>query len=414
MVKSLLLEKQGKAEALGFSQERLEKIPRFFDNYIKEKKLAGFMAMVARKDGIAHLSCRGTLGFDKKTPLKTDSIFRIYSMTKPITAIALMMLFEEGRISLDDPVAKYIPSFADFQVWQSGAGSSMKTVPLNRPMTIWHLLTHTAGFTYEFMREHPVENLYHEAKMRSLHADNIDLAGWISRLSTIPLLFQSGTAWNYSVAMEVCGYIIEVVSGDSLDVFLKKRIFKPLGMKDTGFGVREKDLHRLPVNYYRSPNGKDIIVADRPEKTIFHHGRKFFSGGGGLVSTMEDYYRFCRMLLGKGSVDGKRIVGRKTLSLMTQNHLPNNVTLSEYAKSSFGETGFAGVGFGLGFAVVVDPVTGGSMLSKGSYYWGGLASTFFWVDPVEEITAVFMTQLMPSSSYPLRGQLDQLVNAALL
>ncbi len=337
-------------------------------------------------------------------------------MTKPITSVAAMILYEEGGFELTDPVSSFIPSFADVRVYAGGSDLRQVTVPAAEPVRIWHLLSHTAGLTYGFHRVHPVDAMYRAAGFEWSTPAGVDLAGACDIWAGIPLLFQPGTEWNYSVATDVLGRVIEVVSGQRLDEFFAARILRPLGMTDTGFYAGDTQLPRLAALYTRGSGGSAVRLdalgdaARRPPAML--------GGGGGLVSTAADYNRFTQMLLHRtdspaGELDGTRLLSPRTVRYMARNHLPGGVDLETFGRPLYAESPFRGVGFGLGFAVVIDPVAGKVLCSAGELSWGGAASTTFWIDPAEELTVSFFTQLLPSSTYPIRPQLRQLVYQAL-
>ncbi len=401
------------ADALGFEPTRLATIPDFFETYLAREKMSGYSILVARNGKIAHQSQRGRSAFEGGHEVGMDTIFRIYSMTKPITSVAIMMLAERGKIMLQDPVTKYLPQFADIRVFEKGTPREYTTREPERMITVHDLMTHQSGLTYDFMLAHPVDALYRNRRINGARSAKFTSEEFIDQLVELPLQFSPGQKWNYSVSTDVLGRIIEVVSGQTLDVFLTKNIFMPLGMNDTSFTIDDNKRARLAHNYSRDPVSGITSLADAPEKTIYAAGRKFLSGGGGLLSTMGDYLKFCEMMRRHGVLNGARILGRKTVAYMTSNHLPNGETLMDRASGSFSEVSYGGTGFGLGFSVVVDPQYAPTVTSCGVYSWGGLASTFFWVDPEEEMVVILMTQIMPSGTYPLRPQLQQLVYAAL-
>lgn len=396
---------------VGFDPARLERIDRHFGRYVDDGRLPGWQVVVSRAGQIAHVSEYGHRDLEAGLPIERDSIFRIYSMTKPITSVALMMLYEEGAFELKDPVSTYLPAFADQRVYVSGPAASPVTRPAVEPVRVWHLLTHTAGLTYGFHYAHPVDGMYRHAGFEWGSPREADLAAVCDTYASFPLLFEPGTEWNYSVATDVVGRLVEVLSGQPLDEFMTERIFGPLGMTDTGFFAPEADLARLAALYVPGPGGQATrmdamgAAATRAPAAL--------SGGGGLVSTAADYHRFTQMLLRGGELDGERILGRATVEYMTVNHLPGGVELEAIARPTFSETAFSGMGFGLGFSVVENPAENKVMSSPGEFAWGGAASTAFWVDPLEEITVVFLTQLLPSSTYNIRPQLKQLVYQAL-
>ncbi len=403
----------------GLSTERLSQIDRHLtENYIEPGKLAGALTLVARKGEIAHFSAIGQMDAERGKATRDDTIFRIYSMSKPITSVALMSLYEEGRFQLDDPVHKFIPSWENLRVWEGGAHPLWLTRHVDRPMSVRDLMSHQSGLTYGFMMRNSVDAAYRKLGIMARESDlglpDETLADQVEKLSKVPLQFSPGTAWNYSVSTDVCGHLVELISGKRFDEYLQERIFEPLSMVDTGFAVPDEKLDRFGACYAPTPGGGRFLQDD-PEKSAYRHQPKLLSGGGGLVSTAMDYYRFCQMLLNGGQLDDVRILGRKTIGLMTSNHLPGGVDLAAVAPSGqFSEVAFEGTGFGLGFSVLLDPATAQIPGSPGQYAWGGAASTAFWIDPVEEVILIFMTQLLPSGTYPLRRELQVLVNAAIV
>jgi CubicO group peptidase (beta-lactamase class C family) len=333
-------------------------------------------------------------------------------MTKPITSIAFMMLLEEGRVTLDQPVETIVPEWKDLGVYDGGgAGVPFRTKAPERPMAMIDLLRHTSGLTYSFQHRTNVDAAYRERKIESWHGAR-DLDGFVAALAEIPLEFSPGTAWNYSVSTDVVGLIVQRVSGQALDRFLAERIFGPLGMADTAFSVPAAKLDRFG-DAWAFQEGKDRVMYDPAAKSAWSVPPRLVAGGAGLVSTTADYHRFCTMLLNGGELEGTRIVSRKTIGLMTANHLPGGADLTEMSRSLFSEAVNAGQGFGLGFAMNLDPAKTMLPGSKGEYYWGGMFSTAFFVDPVERLHMIFMAQLMPSSTYPIRRQLKTLIYSAL-
>ena len=322
-----------------------------------------------------------------------------------------MTLVEEGLIALDDPVAKHIPEWANLAVFNAGVGPYLTTPPA-RPMQVVDLLRHTSGLTYGFQNRTNIDAAYRKLKLADHHGDE-DLEGMIQQLAKLPLEFSPGEAWNYSVSTDVVGYLVQKLSGKPLDVALQDRIFGPLKMKDTGFHVREDQQARFAACYNALPGGK-MKLQDDPAKSPYLKPPKLLSGGGGLVGTAADYLRFATMLTNGGELDGARILAPKTVKLMASNHLPGGQDLTQLSRSLFSESTNAGVGFGLGVAVVFDAPATLIPCSNGEFYWGGAASTAFWCDPLEDVTAVFMTQLLPSSSYPIRRELRTLAYSALM
>jgi CubicO group peptidase (beta-lactamase class C family) len=403
------------AEA-GFAPERLRRLDDHFRAYVDDGRLAGWLLTVARHGRIAYVASHGERDREAGLPVEPDTLWRLYSMTKPITSVAAMMLYEEGKIELTDPVAAFIPSFARARVYVEGSDQRPVTVPAAEPVRVWHLLTHTAGLTYGFHRTHPMDALYRAAGWDMGIKRGATLEQACDSWAGIPLLFQPGAEWNYSVATDVLGRVIEVASGQSLDEFFAQRIFAPLGMTDTGFYARPDNLPRLAALYGLGLDGK----ATRMEG-LGGDARKpppMFSGGGGLVSTAADYHRFLQMLLPSpgspaGELDGARLLGPRTVAYMGRNHLPGNADLERFGRPLNAESPRLGFGFGLGFAVVIDPVGARLLCSPGELSWGGAASTAFLIDPAEELTVSFFAQLIPSSAHPIRTQLRQLVYQAL-
>ncbi len=398
---------------LGFDPDRLHRLNTHFDRYVDDGRLTSYHLAVTRHGKLAHDARYGLSDREGEKAVAADTIWRIYSMTKPIVSVAAMMLWEEGLFELKDPVSKFIPEFADQKVWRAGSVTTPVLEPLMEPMRIWHLMTHTSGLTYNFMMAHPVDELYRRGGFDMTSPNTADLATICSRLAGLPLLFQPGSEWNYSMSIDVLGRIIEVISGQSLDEFLRTRVFGPLGMNDTGFSVPAQDADRLAALYGTLPGmGQAVLFAEAGKAALSPPAA--FLGGGGLVSTMADYLSFSDMLRRGGELDGARVLSSRTVRYMTQNHLPGGVDLTAYGRALFSETPFDGVGFGLLGSVTIDPVKAKLANSLGSFGWGGAASTFFWVDPLEDITCVFMTQLLPSNTHPIRSQLQQLVTQALV
>jgi CubicO group peptidase (beta-lactamase class C family) len=411
-----------KPEDLGLSADRLARIGPFFEErYVRRGALAGVLTAVARRGQLAHLSCSGVREVSTEAPMTPDTVFRVYSMTKPIVSVALMKLYEEGRFQLDDPVSRFIPEFAELRVWDDGTPLAYRTVYPERPMQIRDLLTHTSGLTYGFMTRHPVDALYRRRGVEGRTAalaptedePSVDLAEMVAKLAELPLQFSPGTRWNYSVSTDVCGHLVEVISGQPLDRFLAARLFEPLRMVDTGFVVSAEQADRLAACYAVTAADK-LAVADPVATSSYRSMPTFLSGGGGLVSTAADYLRFTLMLLNGGELDGARVLGRKTVEFMTLNHLPTGGDLASMGQRVFSETTYEGIGFGLGFSVMLDPARAAVVGSVGEYAWGGAASTMFWVDPREELVGLLLTQLIPSSSYPLRREMKALTYQALI
>ena len=396
----------------GFDSQRLASVTALVDRYVAEGKLAGAQVQVAHRGEVALRHTVGRADVASDRPLADDAIYRIYSMTKPITSIALMQLYEQGQVLLEDPVSAYIPEFAEMQVFTGGTPTAPKVRPAQTAMTVKDVLTHASGLTYGFFFQNNLDAMYREDGLGDFQLPDYTLEEGMRRLATKPLAFDPGTAWNYSMSTDVCGRLVEVISGMGLDEYFAEHITGPLGMVDTAFHVPADKKHRFTSNYALTPD-EPLLIVDSFDASPYLSPPVFLSGGGGLVGTVDDYQRFVDMLLNGGELDGRRIIGRKTLEYMTINHLPEGKTLNELGQSLFSEAVMEGMGFGLGFSTLVDPARNGAVSSGGEFAWGGAASTAFWVDPAEEITCVFMTQLMPSSSYPLRRELKATVYQAL-
>jgi len=397
---------------VGLDATRLKSIDKHFNRYVDEGRLAGYAVAVSRHGKVAHFGMYGHKDSETGSPITDDTMYRIYSMTKPITSVALMMLVEQGLLQLTDPVSKFIPSFGETRVWNTGTVLKPLTNALTEPIRVWHLLTHTAGMTYGFMYADVVDDMYRRAGFDAGVGYKDSLEVVCDRYAALPLLFQPGSSWNYSVATDIVGRVVEVVSKMQLDEFLEKNIFTPLGMTDTAFSVPKEKHDRLATLYRHDE-------ATRRKAKLSNFGDsalekpKFLSGGGGLISTASDYFKFIRMLEGRGKSGDVRILSSRTIDLMTQNHLPNNSDISTFGRPLGEEIFYDGVGFGLGFSVVADQAKTRTACPNGTFGWGGMASTAFWVDPVNEISAMFFTQLIPSSTYPIRQYLRSLVYAAL-
>ena len=391
-------------ESLGLDSLVLENIKEYLnDTYVKDGKYVGTMTLVSRKGEVAYLDSLGFMDRENEKPMQENSIFRIYSMSKAITSIAIMQLYEKSKFRLDDPVHWYIPSWKNLRVYQSGVYPNFLTSRPERHMTIRDLLTHMSGLTYDFMYKSNVDAAYRKTKVQQAGS----LEEFVEILSTLPLEFSPGNKWNYSVSTDVLGYLVEVISGMKLEEYFKAHIFEPLEMVDTSFSCPEEKLDRLASLYEHIPDNEPRLLE------IPFLNTKMASGGGGLFSTMSDYHNFCSMLLHQGEFNGKRLIGRKTLELMTVNHLPNNQDLTEMSESAFSETPYAGVGFGLGFSVMLDPAKSQTTSDIGEYGWGGAASTVFMINPKEEMFIIFLTQLLPSSTYQVRRELRSIVYSAL-
>ena len=402
----------GKAKSHGFSKARLQRIDGFLqEKYVGPGRMPCAQFLLARGGELVHQTVLGRRDVERGMALTEDTVFRLYSMTKPVTCVALLTLVEEGLIALDDPVAKHIPEWQDLAVFSAGVGPYLTTPPA-RPMQVVDLMRHTSGLTYGFQNRTNVDAAYRKHGMAEMHGKD-DLEGMIHALARLPLEFSPGEAWNYSVSTDVLGAVIQRVAGQPLDRVFAERIFAPLRMDDTGFVVPAAKADRLTDCYTWPAPDKPRKMYDRGQESAWLQQPKLFSGGGGLVSTALDYHRFCLMLGNCGELDGARILGRKTLELMTANHLPGKTDLSTLSRSMFSETQNAGIGFGLGFAVTQDPALAMIPGSPGEFYWGGMFSTAFFVDPVERLHMVFMTQSGPSSTYPIRRELKTLIYSAL-
>ena len=368
-------------ESVGMSSERLERLDAGMQQLIDDGALAGITTMIARHGKIAHAGTFGRQDIASETPMSSDAIFRIYSMSKPITGVALMMLYEEGRFRLSDPVEKYIPEFTDLKVAAGVGADGPLLEDADHPMTIRELMSHTGGLSYGIFSASQVDNLYQEANVLD---PNGTLADMVDKLGKIPLRQQPGSMWHYSVSVDVQGYLVEVLSGQPFDEFLQERIFDPLGMTDTGFHVPPDKADRFATVYGygedRSLVADEMFGGGDPADSPYLKPTTFFSGGGGLVASTMDYMRFCQMVLNGGELDGERILSPLTIALMHRNQLPRE--LGEMSP---------GTGFGLDFAVIDDPVAADG-ISKGEYYWGGAAGTWFWIDPVEDLVFVGMIQ----------------------
>jgi CubicO group peptidase (beta-lactamase class C family) len=398
-------------EAVGLSSSRLQYLDRYMQQrYLDTGRLPCAMTLIERRGQLAHFSTQGQMDVERARPLQQDTLFRIYSMTKPITSVALMMLVEEGLIGLDDPVHRYIPQWRNLGVYEGGFLETFHTRPTKTPMRIVDLLRHTSGLTYGLQQRTNVDAAYRKFGFGD-PAGTGTLEAMIEGLAKIPLEASPGDVWNYSVSTDVLGYLVGKISGVPFEDFLRQRIFAPLGMVDTDFYVPASKASRLAACYVLAADGR-LKLQDDPQASRYLQPPAFISGGGGLVSTAADYLRFCRMLLNGGTLDGARLLSPKTVELMTANHLPGGKELPEMSVSLFSEAGYSGVGFGLGFAVTTDPARTLVPGSQGDFSWGGMASTYFWIDPREQLIVIFMTQLIPSTIYNLRRELRTLVYSA--
>jgi len=372
---------------VGLSEEKLAKTRAALQKLVEEERIAGGIVVVASRGKVAQFETCGLMDIEDEKPMNRDTIFRIYSMSKPITTVAAMILFEEGKIKLDDPVSKYIPEFRDLKVVADRNSEEVTTVAADRQVTVRDLMRHTSGLTYGIFGNTNVDKLYRKSMV--LGADSMTLEEMTQKLAEIPLLYQPGTKWHYSVSTDVLGRVIEVASGQSLDIFFSERIFEPLGMEDTAFYVPAAKIDRFATNYGPKLQG-GLRPIDKPETTRYANMPAFLSGGGGLVSTAGDYMRFCLMLLNNGKLGNTRLLKGRTVRMMTRNQLPKKAY-------PIGSGGRAGMGFGLGFSVRVEPGSQAPASRVGEFGWGGMASTHFWISPRDKIAVLVLTQYIPYS-----------------
>lgn len=402
--------------AAGFDPARLHRIGAHLNkNYIDSQKISGCQVLVARRGQVAYRESFGLMDRERNVPMRDDAIFRIYSMTKPITAVALMQLYEQGLFQLNDPVYRVIPEWRDLKEYVSGEGVMMETRPAQKHITFRHLLNHTAGLTYGggpifSGKLHPVDWVYRTLGIGVTTSES--LHDFVKKLARAPLRYTPGERWMYSLASDVCGYLVEALSGKPFDQYLQDHIFSPLGMHDTSFVLAPEKVERFTACYGRAAD-KSLQLLDDPQKSTYSNTKPFFAGGSGLISTTTDYYRFCEMLRRGGELDGQRILGSRTIEMMAMNHLPDGKDLTQLAIGAFSETAYEGTGFGLGLASTMNQVATGTF-GVGDYYWGGMASTIFWVDPKEDMVVIFMTQLIPSATFNFRGQLKNIIYSALV
>ncbi|HUY43021.1 MAG TPA: serine hydrolase domain-containing protein [Acidimicrobiales bacterium] len=397
--------------AFGVDPGQLARVEAHFNAYVENRRLPGWLATVARGGEIVWKGSGGLRDREARLPVTDDTIWRVASMTKPVTSIAAMMLYEEGHFDLNDDVGRWIDSFQSPRVYVGGTPAKPLTVPAIEPVRVHHLLTHMSGLTYGFQYTHPVDAMYRAKGYDFGYPGGTDLAGAVDDWIELPLLFQPGSAWNYSVSVDVLGRLVELWSGQRLDEFIKERITDPLAMTDTHWWCPPEKADRLASAYVPSRDGAKLLEAATSNAL---REPRLLSGGGGLFSTAHDYHRFATMLLRGGELDGVRLLSSRTLELMTRNHLPHNQDLASTATGQFAEADYAGVGFGLGFSVAIDQARNKSLVSAGTFGWGGAFSTVFWVDPAEDLTVSFFTQLLPSSTYKIRRELQRLVYPALV
>jgi CubicO group peptidase (beta-lactamase class C family) len=395
---------------VGLSSSRLERIEAWMHRQVSSGRLAGMEVMISRRGRIAFHRCHGKRDLASAAEATPDTIYRIYSMTKPLTAVAAMILYEEGRFQLDDPITRFLPEFAGQRVFTGGGYGAVMTEPARRDITFRDLLTHTSGLTYGFMHATPVDAMYRAQKLELPGAEE-PLADIVQRLAKVPLIAQPGAEWNYSIASDVLGHLVAVISGQPFETFLHERVIAPLGMADTAFFVPAEKVGRFAACYDKGPDGRPRLV-DAPETSRFLSPPRAPSGGGGLTGTARDYMRFCHMMLNGGVAGSQRLLGRKTVELMTMNHLDGD--MAAMGQPRFAESNYHGIGFGLGFSVTLDPARAQILGSPGEYAWGGMASTAFWIDPEEDMAVVMMTQLIPSSAYPIRRELRVLAYQAII
>ncbi len=391
----------------------MARIDNHIQKYIDDGRLTGWQISIARHGKVVYLSLAGNRDVAAGTPVEADTIWRIFSMTKPIVAVLALQLWEEGAFELNTPLHRFIPAFRNTKVWRSGTVDGPELEPLAAPIRLWHLFAHMSGMTYGFMRAHPVDALYRDAGYDFGVPPDANLAAMCDSIAALPLLFQPGTDWNYSVSFDVLGRVLEVVSGMSLDELMRTRLLEPLGMHETTFHVPEVNHARVAKLYGAQPGTKLAVLLDKQGEAALRPPRAL-GGGGGLQSTAYDYHRFTQMLVNEGELDGARILSPRTVRYMASNHLPGKVDLSVFGRPLHSETAYDGVGFGLGVSVTIDPVKARVPGNVGEFAWGGAASTSFWVDPVDHLTVQFFTQLLPSGTHPIRSQLKQLVAQALL
>lgn len=397
-------------EDVGLSSSRLDRIGPWMRRLVDERRFAGLSVAVMRRGRVAYFDACGHADIARGVPFRDDTLVRIYSMTKPLTSVAIMMLYEEGRFQLDDPITRFLPYFANMRVFTGGSRLAPQTVPAERDITFRDLLTHTSGLTYGFMDATLVDAMYRDTGV-DFQLSDLSLGEVVEKAAKCPLLAQPGAEWNYSVATDVLGHLVAVISGQSFSSFLTERVLAPLGMTDTSFDVPPEKVSRFAALYARGADGMAQPVDD-PHTSRYLNAGRLPSGGGGLVGTTGDYLRFCRFMLNGGELDGVRLLGRKTVALMTMNHLRGD--LADMGQPRFSESNYSGIGFGLGFSVMLDPAKAQILGTLGEYSWGGAASTAFWIDPAEDLAAVLMTQLLPSSAWPIRRELRVMTYAALV
>ncbi len=389
-----------------------ELIKTTLDQFVSDNHIPGYNCLISQKGKSTSYIESGKMDVAAGKDIARDTIFRIYSMTKPLTSVAMMQLYEQGLFQLDDPVKKFIPKWKNLQVFSNGDADSFSVTPPSRLMTIRDLFTHTSGFTYDFMQSHPVDELYRRSGIIGASFDT-SLEEKVEIMASLPLQFSPGTRWNYSVSTDALGYLVQLLSEQPLDRYIDHHITQPLGMVDTAFNITTDKLDRFAACYMVNPESGGYEIEDTPETSRFLKKPAFISGGGGMVSTIDDYHRFCQTLLNRGTLDGTQLLKPETVSLMTQNQLPDNKDLAQMGQPTFSETPYEHIGFGLGFSVVLDGSKTSQRATTGEFAWGGMASTCFWVDPKNALIVIFMTQLIPSSAVPIRAALRESVYTSL-
>jgi CubicO group peptidase (beta-lactamase class C family) len=398
-------------EDVGMSSAGLANVSRLVQGYVDDEKYPGAICLVARRGKVVHSVTYGDMDVERGKPMRPDTIFRIFSMTKPIASVALMTLYEEGRFQLDDPASQFIPELADVKVFDGGTADDYQVREPARRMTVRDLLMHTSGLA-AFNGRSPVGELYRRAGIRASESEST-LAAMVTKLGSIPLQADPGAQWIYGISTDLVAYLCEVLSGMPFDRYLRERIFEPLGMVDTGFGVPADKVDRFAACYGPQDGSPRYTLIDDPVTSAYTRPRTFFSGVSGLVSTAADYLRFCRMLANGGELDGARVLGPRTLRLMTANHLPGGVDLTAMAEFG-GETKRQGQGFGLGFGVLLDQTVAQTIGTAGEIFWGGAASTAFFVTPAEDLITIFLTQFRPSAAYPIRRELRATIYSSIV
>ena len=399
-------------EDVGMSSDGLRNVSRLVEGYVDDGKFPGAICLVARRGKVVHLTVHGSMDLERNRPVRTDTIFRIYSMTKPIASVALMKLYEEGRFQLDDPASRFLPELAGMKVFDGGTADDYRVRDAAREMTVRDLLMHTSGLG-SYTARSPVAELYRRAGLLGPESVGLTLEDLVPQLAGLPLQADPGTRWIYGISTDLVGRLCEVISGQSFDHYLQERIFEPLGMVDTGFGVPSDKVDRFAASYAPQEGSPRYRLLDDPATSHYTKPQTYFSGVAGLVSTAADYLRFCRMLANGGELDGARVLGPRTLRLMTENHLPGGVDLTKMAETG-GETKRQGQGFGLGFGVLLDQTVAQTIGTPGEIFWGGAASTAFFVTPAEDLIMVFLTQLRPSATYPIRRELRATIYSSIV